>query len=698
VGVGPGDPDLLTVKAINVLRHVAVVYHVGSEDNQGRALDIIRAHLRPDQVVRTLLTEPMHVVSAAEDETLYRRGVERIAADCRRGLDVAFVAEGDPALYSSASYVWELLSQVDPGIPIEVVPGVSSVTAAAARAGWPLIQKGEMLAIVPAHYHAAEVPGLIEQFPSVCLLKVTSVLPEVAETLRRARPGRRALYVENLGTAREWITGDLDAAAGRKEYFSLVLVRQDRASAEVRQGKIWVIGLGPGAPELLTQQARDALRQADVILGYEAYLKPLASLGLRAEFRASPIGAEAARAADALALAEAGQRVALVSSGDAGVYGMAALLLETAQSKPGLETEIIPGVTAATAAAALLGAPLGHDFACVSLSDLLTPWETIERRLEAVGQGDLVVALYNPVSRRRTWQLPRARDLLLRYRRPETPVGLVEKAYRPGTRVWQTTLAKLTIDGVGMETLVIVGSSHTRIIDGRMVTPRGYDLSGAPRPPENGGVTPLAAERGRQILAESFAIIERELQGLSLPPWAFAVVRRMIHASADFDFAHTLRYSADFEPAVRTALQAHAPIVTDTEMVLIGIRTALAGSPGAALACLLNDPEVPALVASTGLTRSAAAIRRAAKRYEAPILVVGNAPTAVEETLRLVEEEGWRPAAIIAMPVGFVGVEEAKGRLQKQTRVPYLTCLGRKGGSAVTAAAVNALVELSREP
>jgi precorrin-8X/cobalt-precorrin-8 methylmutase len=203
------------------------------------------------------------------------------------------------------------------------------------------------------------------------------------------------------------------------------------------------------------------------------------------------------------------------------------------------------------------------------------------------------------------------------------------------------------------------------------------------------------ADPGRRILEESFALIERELGPHGLPPWALAVVRRMIHASADFDFARTLRYSADFEPAVRAALGRGVPVVTDTEMVLLGVRTALADRPGVTLACHLNDPETAALAAAAGLTRSAAGIRVAARRHAAPLLAIGNAPTALDEALRLVEEEGWQPAAIIGIPVGFVGVEEAKGRLLGQSRVPYLSCIGRKGGSAVTAAAVNALVELS---
>lgn len=224
----------------------------------------------------------------------------------------------------------------------------------------------------------------------------------------------------------------------------------------------------------MTHQAMDVLRSVDVIVGYEGYFKSLSFRGLRAEFRGSPIGAEAQRAAQALELAQSGKRVALVSSGDAGLYGMASLLLETAENLTDVEMEMVPGVTAAVSAAALLGAPLGHDFACISLSDLMTPWEVIERRLRAAAQADFVVALYNPISQRRDWQLLRARDILLQHRKAETPVGLVDRAYRPGTRIWHAALGELTGAGVTMETMVIIGNSQTRLINGRMVTPRGY--------------------------------------------------------------------------------------------------------------------------------------------------------------------------------------------------------------------------------
>jgi precorrin-2 C20-methyltransferase/precorrin-3B C17-methyltransferase len=474
VGVGPGDPELLTVKAVKLLGAAHRIYHAGPRDDQGRALGAVRGLLRPDQQPRTVLQGSM---AGAGDGSAYRPGVERIAADCRAGLDVAFLTEGDPTLYSTASRVWELLADLAPDVPVEIVPGVSSVTAAAARVGWSLGRHGETLRVVPAVYHADRIRSLLEADSHVCLLKPGPALPAVRDALEELGPGYEAAYVEELGTEREWVTRDLAQAVGRERYFSLVLVRragqQRRGEAGAATGKVWVVGLGPGDPALLTCQALRALHAADELVGYEAYLKRLEPLGIRGHFRPLPIGAEVKRAELALGLARQGRQVALVSSGDAGVYGMASVLLESPAAAE-VDVEVVPGVTAATAAASRLGAPLGHDFSCVSLSDLLTPWPVIERRLEAAGQGDFVVALYNPASRERTWQLPRARDILLRYRAPATPVGLATAAYRDQARVRHTTLAELTADGVTMETTVVVGSSRTRLVGGRMVTPRGY--------------------------------------------------------------------------------------------------------------------------------------------------------------------------------------------------------------------------------
>jgi precorrin-2 C(20)-methyltransferase len=708
VGVGPGDPELLTQKAARLIQQAAVIYHAGPTPEQGRALDTIRSLLQPRQELRIVLRNPMADVTAGDWRRYYGPGVDEMATECRAGRKVVFITEGDPTLYSTAAHVWQLLAERHSEIPIEVVPGVSSITAAAARVRWPLAQKDESLAIVPGSYHQHDLADWLDRFSTVCVLKPAKALAELEDAVKRLPAQPEAVYAENIGTPREWLTHDLTAALGRHEYFSLVIVRSQELSPRrlPTGGKVDVVGIGPGDPTLLTQHGLKVLREADVIVGYEMYLRALEPLHLRAELIASPIGEETERAQKALELARSGRRVALVSSGDAGVYGMASVLLETAETLPELAIAVTPGVTAATAAAALLGAPLSHDFACISLSDLLTPWDVIERRLEAAARADFVLAIYNPISLRRTWQLPRTREILLNHRKPETPVGLVDKAHRPGMRVWQTTLGELTTDGISMETMIIVGNSQTRAINGRMVTPRGYETGGAVRRPAEVGGRPGACPTS-PIMEQSFAIIERELGQTSLPPWAFAVIRRMIHASADFDFARTLRYSNDFETAIAQNFRDRMPIVTDTEMVQIGIRTALRRAdfqsartegrienpPCIELVCHLNDSETARVAETVGLTHSAAGIRVTAQQHRSPIVVIGNAPTALEEALRLVDQENWRPAAIIGMPVGFVGVDEAKGRLLAQTKVPYLTCTGRKGGSAVAAAAVNALIE-----
>jgi cobalt-precorrin 5A hydrolase / precorrin-3B C17-methyltransferase len=238
------------------------------------------------------------------------------------------------------------------------------------------------------------------------------------------------------------------------------------------RGHLAVVGLGPGGAAHRTPAAEAAVRRAEVVIGYGPYVDACADLLTAAqEVVRSPIGEETVRAKQAVAEAAAGRRVALVCSGDAGVYAMASLALEVAE---GVDVEVLPGVTAALAAAALLGAPLGHDHALISLSDLLTPWAAIEARLRAAAVADLAVALYNPRSRGRTWQLHAALDILREHRSPATPVGVVTDAARPSQSVILTTLGDVDPETVGMTTCVIVGSSTTRVAGGRMVTPRGY--------------------------------------------------------------------------------------------------------------------------------------------------------------------------------------------------------------------------------
>lgn len=239
------------------------------------------------------------------------------------------------------------------------------------------------------------------------------------------------------------------------------------------RGRLAVIGLGPGAEDLRTPRAEAELRRSSVVVGLDQYVDQVRHL-LRpgTEVRASGLGAEEARAQEAVELAGSGRAVALIGSGDAGVYAMASPALEQCPAE--VEVVGVPGVTAALAASALLGAPLGHDHALISLSDLHTPWPAIELRVRAAADGDFVVCFYNPRSADRHWQLRAALDLLAERRPPDTPVGAVRQASRTGQRVWCAPLAEFDPAEVDMFTTVVVGSSQTRMAGGRMVTPRGY--------------------------------------------------------------------------------------------------------------------------------------------------------------------------------------------------------------------------------
>jgi precorrin-3B C17-methyltransferase len=242
------------------------------------------------------------------------------------------------------------------------------------------------------------------------------------------------------------------------------------------RGRLLVIGLGPGERAAMTGQALEALRQADVVVGYDGYFTGLADLLAGKECVALPLTQEAERARVAVERLRQGQVVCVISSGDPGVYGMAGLVLQCLGGDGQEDVAVVPGVSAVNAAAALLGAPLGHDFAVVSLSDLLTPWELIERRLRAAAGADFVLAILNPRSRRRHWQYRRTQEILAGCRPPQTPVGVVRNAYRPDQAVERTTVARMAEATVDMFTTVIVGNSQTLQIGSALVTPRGYTV------------------------------------------------------------------------------------------------------------------------------------------------------------------------------------------------------------------------------
>lgn len=252
----------------------------------------------------------------------------------------------------------------------------------------------------------------------------------------------------------------------------------------MRKNKIYVVGMGPGKEDMMTGEALAALEQADVIIGYTVYLELLGDRFQGKEMRSTPMRQEEKRCRLAFEEAEKGKRTALICSGDAGIYGMASLMYEIGRQYPDTELIVIPGITAASSGAAVLGAPLNHDFCVISLSDLLTPWEKIEKRLAAAAEGDFAVAIYNPASRKRKDYLQRACDILLRYMEGGRPCGYVENIGREGTRAVTCTLEELREAKVNMFTTVFIGNSGSEIIRGKLVTKRGYQaetLSQAPR-------------------------------------------------------------------------------------------------------------------------------------------------------------------------------------------------------------------------
>lgn len=246
------------------------------------------------------------------------------------------------------------------------------------------------------------------------------------------------------------------------------------------KGSIYIVGFGPGSGEHLTPAARSAIEACDTCIGYKTYIDLVRPLLSGKKIVATGMTEEIDRGRKAYQLAQTGKKVAIVSSGDSGVYGMAGLTYEVLQENgwdpaaPDVDVFVIPGITAACSVGALLGAPLNHDFCSISLSTLLTPWERIEKRLQAAAEADFVTALYNPKSARRDWQIVKAQEIFLRHRDPKTPVGLVKSGFREGEIIVRSTLDLMAEQEIGMLTTIIIGNSQTYYFKDLMVTPRGY--------------------------------------------------------------------------------------------------------------------------------------------------------------------------------------------------------------------------------
>ena len=242
------------------------------------------------------------------------------------------------------------------------------------------------------------------------------------------------------------------------------------------KNKIFVVGMGPGKEEMMTGEALYALEQSDVIIGYTVYLKLLGERFSQKELLSTPMRQETERCVLCFEEALKGKKVSMICSGDAGIYGMASLMYEVGKDYPEIELEIIPGITAASSGAAILGAPLNHDFCVISLSDLLTPWDKIEKRLKAAAEGDFAIAIYNPSSHKRKDYLKRACDILLQTIEEDRACGYVENIGREGTKAVTCTLRELKDREVNMFTTVFVGNSGSEIMNGKLITKRGYQI------------------------------------------------------------------------------------------------------------------------------------------------------------------------------------------------------------------------------
>ena len=394
---------------------------------------------------------------------------------------------------------------------------------------------------------------------------------------------------------------------------------------------------------------------------------------------------ERERAEQAFQLAEQDKTIVVISSGDAGIYGMTPLIFEMKRERHSdVEVEALPGISAFQKAASLLGAPVGHDFCVISLSDLMTPWEVIERRIKAAAMGDFVTAVYNPKSHGRYWQLYRLQEIYLKYRAAETPVGYVRQAGREEQEIKVTTLGEFDPEAVDMFTVILIGNSQSFITDEKIITPRGYY-----REKQESDVKP-----GQQIMIESFRTISSELRRKDYPIDHLWALLHAIHTTADFDMERILYTDDHAVEALYNKVKDGSlkTIVTDVTMVTSGIRKGALQRLGIEAKCYLSDPRTAEMATEKGITRTQAGIRLAVQEHPNALYAFGNAPTALMELCDLIRKGKAHPAGIIAAPVGFVHVKESKHMVKPFKDIPKIIVEGRKGGSNLAATLCNAIL------
>ena len=527
VGLGPGDPELVTVKAARIISEAEVIAYHSARHGRSIARGVAAPYLRDGQIEEQLVypltvettDHPGGYAGAIAD--FYEESAARLAVHLDAGRDVVVLAEGDPMFYGSYMHMHKRLCDRYPTV---VVPGVTSVSAASAVLRRPLVEGEEVLTVLPGTLPAEELESRLAATDSAAVLKLGRTFPKVRAAFESAGKLDQALYVERAtwDTARVLPLSEVDP--NTVPYFSLAILpsptntpattattntpasppedtpRPNRGQSALSfqdtpqescqvgeaaplwttRGEVVVVGLGPAGRPWLTPEAQDALATADDLVGYTTYLNRVPA-NPRQRRHLSDNQVEAERAAFALDLAKNGRRVAVVSSGDPGVFAMATAVLEVADDPlwRDVPVRVLPGVTAAHAVAARAGAPLGHDYCTISLSDRLKPWEVITRRLAAAAAADFAIAIYNPASKSRTWQLAEAREVLLRHRSADTPVVIGRDVGGPDETLRITRLADLDPATVDMRCLLLVGSSQTRTIERpngarAVVTPRTY--------------------------------------------------------------------------------------------------------------------------------------------------------------------------------------------------------------------------------
>jgi len=452
------------------------------------------------------------------------------------------------------------------------------------------------------------------------------------------------------------------------------------------KGRIIVAGIGPGSQADITPAVMQAMKISEVIVGYKYYFQFVQDI-IHPDTLCIDTGMkkERERAEEAFRYAEEGKTVCVISSGDAGIYGMAPLIYEMREEKNSdIEIEVLPGISAFQKAASLLGAPIGHDLCIISLSDLMTPWDRIEKRITAAATADFVTAIYNPKSKGRYWQLYRLLELFMQERSPETPVGYIRQAGREEQEIKVTTLAKFDPEEIDMFTVIIIGNSQSYISGNNIITPRGYYRESKH---EDVGI-------GQDIMIRSFRTIDGELKNRNIPLGKKWALLHAIHTTADFDMENILLVDDGaveklHERFVNGEIKA---IITDVTMVAAGIRKGALERLGVEVKCYLHDDRVAALAKDKGITRTQAGIRLAVEEHPDALYAFGNAPTALMELCELIRKDKAKPAGIIATPVGFVNVKESKHMAKPFKNIPKLIVEGRKGGSNLAATLVNSIL------